>query len=70
MSLELLSDELRGIIPEGRQLPDLREDYRRMLPIADPVVREEADRMTNSLNTLWEQVLRWKRLSKQRHIGS
>jgi len=60
-SLDLLSNELRGLNREGHQLPDLREDYRRMLPIADPVVREEADRMTNSLNTLWEQVLRWKR---------
>jgi uncharacterized membrane protein YccC len=60
-SLERLSVELRGSKREVRQLPDLRESYNRMLPIADPVVREEADRMTNSLNTLWEQVLRWKR---------
>jgi hypothetical protein len=68
-SLGLLSDELRRLNREERQLPDLREGYNRMLPIADPVVREEADRMTNSLNTLWEQLLRWNRLSKPSKPG-
>jgi len=60
-SLQLLSEVLRGADVEQQQFPGLREDYRKMMRVVGPVVREEADRMTNSLNTLWEQVTGWTR---------
>ena len=46
-------------------MPDLREDYNRLLETGDIGVERyalanvEADRLTNSLNTLSEQILRW-----------
>ncbi|HME05746.1 MAG TPA: FUSC family protein [Bryobacteraceae bacterium] len=62
VSLKLLCRVLRGTDAGAVQFPDLREDYRQMAAGAGPLVREEADRMTNSLNTLWEQVGRWNAL--------
>jgi uncharacterized membrane protein YccC len=68
-----LSAELRRTRPAGHKWPDLREDHRRL--IQNPLgiyeqyalVNVEADRMTNSLNTLREQVERWaKRKSEVR----
>jgi uncharacterized membrane protein YccC len=68
-----LAAELRHTRPAGHKWPDLREDHRRL--IQNPLgiyeqyalVNVEADRMTNSLNTLREQVERWsKRKSEAR----
>jgi uncharacterized membrane protein YccC len=52
--------------------PDLREDHRRLIqnPLATgeqyALVNVESDRMTNSLNTLREQVERWKAVTEVR----
>ena len=71
------SAELRRTRPAGPKWPDLREDHRRL--IQNPLgiyeqyalVNVEADRMTNSLNTLREQVGRWmKRKSEGRQTRS
>jgi hypothetical protein len=69
-----LAAELRRARPAGQKWPDLREDHRRL--IQNPLgvmeqyalVNVEADRMTNSLNTLREQVELWtKRKAEARH---
>ncbi len=66
-TLELLAAALRGEKLVVRDLPDLREDHHRLTRSANSgmtrytLVMEETDRMTNSLNTLREQVLQWKR---------
>jgi uncharacterized membrane protein YccC len=68
--LEGLAAELRGSQTPIERWPDLREDHRRLT--ANPLsagdqyalVNVEADRMTNSLNTLREQVERWRRLKR------
>ncbi len=64
---------LAGALREGKlvlqKLPDLREDHHRLLQAAGPgltaqaLVYEETDRMTNSLNTLRDQVLSWEHAS-------
>ncbi len=60
-----LAAELRRIRPASQKWPDLREDHRRLIqnPLGAieqyALVNVEADRMTNSLNTLREQVERW-----------
>jgi uncharacterized membrane protein YccC len=67
-TLEQMATALRGGKVVARHLPDLREDHRRLLDSANSemiryaLVNEETDRMTNSLNTLREQVLQWERL--------
>jgi uncharacterized membrane protein YccC len=68
-----LAAELRRTRPPGHKWPDLREDHRRLIQNPLGVIEQyalvnvEADRMTNSLNTLREQVERWtKRKSGQR----
>jgi uncharacterized membrane protein YccC len=67
-TLELLASALRGEKVVVRDLPDLREDHHRLVRSANSemiryaLVNEETDRMTNSLNTLREQVLQWERL--------
>ena len=68
--LEALAAELRGSRAPIAKWPDLREDHR--LLTANPLsageqyllANVEADRMTNSLNTLREQVDRWRRLKR------
>ncbi len=68
--LEALAVELRGARTPIERWPDLREDHRRLT--ANPLsageqytlVNVEADRMTNGLNTLREQVERWRRLKR------
>jgi uncharacterized membrane protein YccC len=68
--LEALAAELRGSRVPIAKWPDLREDHRRLT--ANPLsageqyalVNVEADRMTNSLNTMREQVERWRRLKR------
>jgi hypothetical protein len=72
--LEALAAELRGSRAPIAKWPDLREDHRRLT--ANPLsageqyvlANVEADRMTNSLNTMREQVERWRRL--KRRIGA
>ncbi len=58
LTLYLLAARLRGSPLEPNALPDLREDHNR-LDRSDPLLLIEADRMTNSLNTLTEQIFRW-----------
>jgi uncharacterized membrane protein YccC len=66
-TLELLSARLRGERVREREFPDLREAYLRFTQTTDPqleryaFVNVEADRMTNSLNTLREQIFAWQR---------
>ena len=67
-TLESLESALRGEKISLRHLPDLREDHRRLVNSADSemsryaLINEETDRMTNTLNTLTEQVRLWQRL--------
>lgn len=62
-TLDLLAKALRGERIAERDFPDLREDHNRLVAAGDPaktryaLVNVEADRMTNSLDTLREQVL-------------
>jgi hypothetical protein len=62
-TLALMAKMLRGIHVQAKEFPDLREDHRELLQAGDPhaeryaLVNIEADRITNSLNTLREQVL-------------
>jgi uncharacterized membrane protein YccC len=65
VTLEELAAALRGEKVLSRNLPDLREDHHRLLRSEASrfaLVIEETDRMTNSLNTLCEQVRQWQRL--------
>ena len=59
--LQLLSSALRGTKLVARDLPDLREGYRTLASAvgSESLLAEEADRITNSLNTLSEQILAW-----------
>jgi uncharacterized membrane protein YccC len=65
ISLHSVSAALRGSKILARALPDLRESYRRMLQCGSfesgrlALVAMEADRLTNRLNTLAEQVVKW-----------
>jgi uncharacterized membrane protein YccC len=65
ISLHSVSAALRGSKILARALPDLRESYRRMLQGGGfehgrmALVAMEADRLTNRLNTLAEQVVKW-----------
>jgi hypothetical protein len=64
-TLELLARVLRGERIAEKEFPDLREDHNQMVAAGDPqnarsaLVNVEADRMTNSLNTLREQAMEW-----------
>jgi hypothetical protein len=64
-TLELLARVLRGERITEKEFPDLREDHNQMVAAGDPqnaryaLVNVEADRMTNSLNTLREQAMEW-----------
>ena len=69
-TIQLLAKMLRGAKVRAKDLPDLREDHQRLLQ-ADPTKSEqyapvnvEGDRITNSLNTLTEQVTEWVREHK------
>ena len=65
LTLYYLASALRGSANVRKSLPDLREDHRRLLQAGNSgveryaLVNIETDRMTNSLNTLSEQVFRW-----------
>ncbi len=66
-TLHLLGKALRGTRVRTKEFPDLREDHQRLLQSGDAkteqygLVNTEADRITNSLNTLREQVTEWLR---------
>ncbi len=64
LTLHSLAGALRGSAPDARaDLPDLREDHHALAHSGDPateryaLVNVETDRVTNSLNTLSEQLL-------------
>jgi uncharacterized membrane protein YccC len=60
-----LAHALRGSPLNPSDLPDLREDHHALIGAGDSaierlaLVNAETDRMTNSLNTLSEEILRW-----------
>jgi uncharacterized membrane protein YccC len=64
-TLELLARVLQGERIAEKEFPDLREDHNQMVAAGDPqnaryaLVNVEADRMTNSLNTLREEAMEW-----------
>jgi uncharacterized membrane protein YccC len=66
-TLELLSAKVRGRRVSEREFPDLREAYFKFARSGESqlepyaFVSVEADRMTNSLNTLREQMFDWRR---------
>jgi uncharacterized membrane protein YccC len=61
-TLTLLASTLRGNRVAENDFPNLREDHNRLVEIGDPTIERyalvnvEADRITNSLNTLREQI--------------
>jgi uncharacterized membrane protein YccC len=65
LTLYYLAAALRGSPLRREDLPDLREDHHALVQSGDPLteryalVNVETDRITNSLNTLSEEVLRW-----------
>ena len=66
-TLSLLASALRGARTMSREFPDLREDHRLLVKerssTAGPfdAINVEADRMTNSVNTMAEQIMQWVR---------
>ncbi len=64
LTLYSLAEALRGSPLSASDLPDLREDHHALIKTGDStaeryaLVNTETDRMTNSLNTLSEDVLR------------
>lgn len=69
-TLNLLAAKIRGEKVAERDFPDLRKAHLRLASSGDPRMERyllsnvEADRMTNSLNTLREQVFACKRLAR------
>jgi uncharacterized membrane protein YccC len=65
--LALLEEILSGGKVAVKKFPNLREDHNRLIEAGDPekeryaLVNIEADRMTNSLNTLHEEIVAWVR---------
>ena len=65
MTLYYLAAVLRGSPLTKADLPDLREAHRALVQSGDPLleryalVNVETDRLTNALNTLSEETLRW-----------
>jgi hypothetical protein len=65
LTLYYLGSALRGSHLLPGNLPDVREDHHELEQSGDPqteryaLVNVETDRITNSLNTLSEEVLRW-----------
>jgi uncharacterized membrane protein YccC len=64
-TLYFLAARLRGSVIHPGDLPDLREDHHALLRSGDShveryaLVNIETDRVTNSLNTLREQIISW-----------
>lgn len=69
-TLEMLAARLRGERVPSKNFSDLREDHTRLVQAGVGVaeryalVNVEADRITNSMNTVREQVLEWTRQRK------
>lgn len=69
-TLALLEEVLTGGKVVEKKFPNLREDHNRLIAAGDPekqryaLVNIEADRMTNSLNTLREEILAWARMRR------
>ena len=65
LTLYYLAAALRGSPLRREELPDLREDHHALIYSGDPLteryalVNVETDRITNSLNTMSEEVLKW-----------
>jgi uncharacterized membrane protein YccC len=65
ISLHSIASALRGSKIVASALPDLRADYQRLMQSQKPwsgrqaLLGMEADRITNRLNTLGEQVVKW-----------
>jgi len=64
VTLALLAAALRGSMVVPEKLPDLREDHHALIHSSDSegtyaLVNVETDRITNSLNTLGGEVLKW-----------
>lgn len=61
------SAQAAPVTPVNATIPNLRETHNRLVESGDThtqryaLVNVEADRMTNSLNTLREQILEWSR---------
>ena len=70
LTLHQLAAALRGSHVELSSLPDLREDHHSLIHSGDhpasvyALVNVEADRITNSLNTLSDEVMRWVALTR------
>jgi uncharacterized membrane protein YccC len=66
-TLEMLARRLRGERVPSKEFVDLRKDYTRLVQVGDAateryaLVNVEADRITNSMNTMREQILEWTR---------
>jgi uncharacterized membrane protein YccC len=69
-TLALLEEVLSGGKVAERKFPNLREDHNWLIAAGDPekqryaLVNIEADRMTNSLNTLREEILEWAKMRR------
>ncbi|HWZ99446.1 MAG TPA: FUSC family protein [Candidatus Dormibacteraeota bacterium] len=69
-TLSLLEEILAGGKVPEKKFPNLREDHNRLIAAGDPekeryaLVNIEADRMTNSLNTLREEIIEWARATR------
>jgi len=74
-TLSLLEEILAGGKVPEKKFPDLREDHTRLVAAGDPdkeryaLVNVEGDRMTNSLNTLREEIAAWVR-SRRGHSAT
>ena len=74
-TLLLLEEMLSGGKVPDKKFPNLREDHTRLLAAGDPekeryaLVNIEADRMTNSLNTLREEIVAWSRLARGQSVA-
>jgi uncharacterized membrane protein YccC len=66
-TMALLVDVLHGARVQESEFPNLRQDHNALIETGDPdieryaLVNVEADRITNSLDTLHEQILEWLR---------
>jgi uncharacterized membrane protein YccC len=69
-TLALLEGVLTGGKMAEKKFPNLREDHNRIIAAGDPekqryaLVNIETDRITNSLNTLREEILEWARMRR------
>lgn len=61
ITLHSLAEALRGSQVSPQSLPDLRAAHNSLVRSQEPLLHE-ADRLTNSVNTLSEQVYRWSML--------